>query len=140
MNLAAIAINPPKRPSFEENERHSGGLDGKPSTPDRHSHRHQGEASGGHDVEQRFLQRNSSERSIENRSHYNQLHASSDRSLGHAHVEFQPLMRLPPPYLYTCTVGRNRSGARYSFLPKNNCLQDSIGSCFQSQRGQKASK
>ena len=36
------------------------------------------------------------------------VHWGAGNSIG----EIQPLMRLPPPYLYTCTVGRNRSGAR----------------------------
>ena len=111
---AAIPIHPPKRPSFEEE--HSSNVDGKPNTPDRHHGRPptgHAEASSIHETfpELRLLQRNSSEKSIE-RSERLLLHHTSDRSLGHS-VEFQPLMQLPPPYLYTCTVGRNRSGARY---------------------------
>lgn len=115
MYTAAIAIHPPKRPSFED-DKHSGGIDGKPSTPDRHSAPRHPNSSSEHTAdsqEGRIMPRNSSEKSIDMRGVL-QLHGGySDRSLGHGHhVEFQDLMQLPPPHLYTCTVGRNRSGAR----------------------------
>lgn len=56
--------------------------------------------------------------SAEHRGHH---HGGLGGSLHWNHVaELQPFMRLPPPHLYTCTVGRNRSGARQVF--SLNCV------------------
>ena len=77
----------------------------------------------------------------EHRTLHHQLHANSERRMQQGQVDTlgstashwasatvydgPPLMQLPPKHLHTCTIGRNRSGARYVFnvhwSPCNSC-------------------